>query len=211
MSKKLKFLAMMLTCILLSFNQVWCTAATYTWTCASGDQWQFSSDDTSPGNNTGTATLNEVTWSYNRGTAKYLGYLNKSVQLGAKNNVENPSLTCSAFSTYTITNVSVKASSYSGAHKVTISVGGDVVKSATATDSPTENPSAISTGTISKTGNVVISFSNGSRALYLQSISITYETGSTKTLVFADNLSPHLCLFIEPQESHKTNIGVASD
>ena len=35
--------------------------------------------------------------------------------------------------------------------------------------------------------------------------------GSTKTLVFADNLSPHLCLFIEPQESHKTNIGVASD
>ena len=180
----------MLTCILLNVNCMWSASTTYTWTCASGDQWQFSSNSASPGNNSGSATLNNVSWSNDRGTVLYLGYLNESVQLGARNNVENPTLTCSAFSTYTITNVSVKASSYGGAHKVTISVGGSVVKSATATDSPTSSPTAISTGSISKTGNVVISFSNGSRALYLQEISITYTSGgSTKTLHFLTHKS----------------------
>ena len=183
MSKKLKIFAMMLTCILLSINQVWGATATYTWTFSSGDQWQFSSNNASPGNNTGTATLNGVSWSYDRGTAVYLGTAQSSVHFGSSSGTENPTFTCSAFSSYTITGVSIKGSSYKGNHKVTISVGGNVVKTATSLPSPTSTPSAITTGTISKTGNVVISFSNGTRALYLQEISITYETGSTYTLV----------------------------
>ena len=187
MSKKLKFFAMVLTCILLSINQVWGATATYTWTFSSGDQWQFSSNNASPGNNTGTATLNGVSWSYDRGTAVYLGTAQSSVHFGSSSGTENPTFTCSAFSSYTITGVSIKGSSYKGNHKVTISVGGNVVKTATSLPSPTSTPSAITTGTISKTGNVVISFSNGTRALYLQEISITYETGSTYTLTFLEH------------------------
>ena len=172
---------MLISIIILTISQVWGASTTYTWTFESGDQWKFSSNNATPGNNTGTATLNSVNWSYDRGTAKYLGSGNSSIQFGSRNNVETPTFTCSAFASYTITNVSVKTSSYNGGHKVAISVGGDVVKSATATPSPTSTPTAISTGTISKTGNIVITFSNGYRALYLQEISVTYETGGGGT------------------------------
>ena len=195
-----RWFATIILLITLSIGQMW--AAKYTWTYASLDQWLFSSDNTSPGYSSGTATLNSVSWSYDRGTAKYLGGLNSSIQFGAKNNVENPSFTCSAFSSgYTITEVSVKASSYNGAHKATIKVGGNTVKSATATDSPTSTPTAITSGAISTSGNVDIIFSNGSRALYVQSFSITYcklptsltngtITSSTAHLSWSDTDSP---------------------
>lgn len=197
---KSRWLVTVILLTTLCINQMWGTK--YTWTYESPDQWLFSSDNTSPGNSSGTATLNSVSWSYDRGTAKYLGGLNSSIQFGAKNNVENPSFTCSAFcSGYTITEVSVKASSYNGAHKATIKVGGSTVKSATATGTPSSTPSAISSGAISTSGNVDIIFSNGSRALYVQSFSITYcklptsltngtITSSTARLSWSDTDSP---------------------
>ena len=163
-----KRLAMVLT-VLFTLGVGQALGTTWTWNSASGD---FGKD---PGTTTGTVTLNEKSWNYLRDQAGYLGWGNTSIQFGSKNNPENVTLSTSAFSSYTITNISVKASSYDGAHKLTIKVGGETVKSATSLPKPTENPTATSTGTISKKGDITLEFSNKNRALYIQSITITYE------------------------------------
>ena len=199
---KTRWLVTIILLITFAIGQM--LAAKYTWTYASGNQWLFSSDNKSPGKASGTATLNSVDWSYDRGTPRYLGTGNSSIQFGSNGNVETPTFTCSAYSSgYTITEVSVKTSSYNGKHKVAIKVGGSSVKSATATSTPTSSATAITSGAISTSGNVEIIFSStsGARALYVQSFSITYcklptsltngeITSSTAHLSWSDTDSP---------------------
>ncbi len=100
------------------------------------------------------------------------------IQIGAKNSVASGTLKTSAFSSYVIKEVKVKCSSYDAAHKIAISVGGTVVKSATATAKWT-TISEITTGTISGEGEIIITVSAGSRAFYLGGITVIYEEAAS--------------------------------
>ena len=141
---------------------------TWTWTAVSGDlgtQTPYS------------ATLNKKAWSVTRSSVIYTGYSDNCIQLGSKSGAETVTLTSNAFSG-TIKKVAVECSSYNGAHKVDITVGGTSYKSKVSTASWTTVGTVTGTGTSS--GAIVIKFTAGSRALYIKSISVTYAaSGST--------------------------------
>lgn len=59
-----------------------------------------------------------------------------------------------------------------GAHNITISVGGNTYLGKTATPSASDNTI---TGTGSSSGEIVICFTDGSRALYIKSITVVYN------------------------------------
>ena len=82
----------------------------------------------------------------------------------------------------TIKSVSFQGSSYNGAHKVSISVGATSYKSNQSTSSWTTVGTV--TGTGSSSGAITITINNGTRALYVKSISVTY----TPATVVVDKL-----------------------
>lgn len=141
---------------------------TWTWTAASGDlgtQTPYS------------ATLNKKAWSVTRSSVIYTGSSDNCIQLGSRSGAETVTLTSNAFSG-TIKKVAVECSSYKGAHKVDITVGGTSYKSGVSTAKWTTVGTVTGTGTSS--GEIVIKFTAGSRALYIKSISVTYAaSGST--------------------------------
>lgn len=141
---------------------------TWTWTAAPGDlgtQTPYS------------ATLNKKAWSVTRSSVIYTGSSDNCIQLGSKSGAETVTLTSNAFSG-TIKKVAVECSSYNGAHKVDITVGGTSYKSGVSTAKWTTVGTVTGTGTSS--GEIVIKFTAGSRALYIKSISVTYAaSGST--------------------------------
>ena len=141
---------------------------TVTWTATSG----------ALGTKIGSGTISTGTysWTYTR-TLKsgesYSGWTSNCIQLGKNGGVENLTLSTTAIPG-TIKEVSIECSSYNGNHKVAITVGGDTCLAATNTPSWT-TVSSKTTGTISKSGEIVISFTNGSRALYIKSLTVKYE------------------------------------
>ena len=140
---------------------------TWTWTAASGDL----------GTKTPySATLNNKAWSVTRSKVVYTGYSSSCIQLGSGSGAETVTLTSNAF-TGTIKSVSVECSSYNGAHKVDITVGGKSYATGVSTASWQKVGTVSGKGTSS--GEIVIKFNAGSKALYIKSISITYEVGST--------------------------------
>lgn len=145
-------------------------AETWTWTASSGALGS--------GIGSGTITANDISWTYKRtlvsGTS-YTGWTSNCIQLGKNGGVENLTLSTSDIPG-TITKVSVECSSYNNAHKVSISVGGTTYLSSTATAKWTTVSAKEGTGTSS--GEIVISFTGGSRALYIKSITVEYSTGS---------------------------------
>lgn len=90
-------------------------------------------------------------------------------------------LTTSAFSGKQISSVSISCASYKGAHKCSIKVGDKVVltKQSTSTWSSDENSAKpISVEKLSGSGDISISFTDGTRALYIKSISVSYTESS---------------------------------
>ena len=117
-------------------------------------------------------------WNYTRSLVKlnsgktdYLAFSDGYIQMGSKNALEN-----AVFSTSnipgTIKTVTVDCWSYNGAHNITISVGGNTYLDNIATPSASGNTK---TGTGSSSGEIVISFTDGSRALYIKSITVVYN------------------------------------
>ena len=139
---------------------------TWTWTAASGDL-----GTTTPYS----ATLNEKAWTVTRSKVVYTGFSSSCIQLGSSSGAETVTLTSNAFSG-TIKSVSVECSSYNAAHTVDITVGGTSYASGVSTAKWSTVGTVSGTGTSS--GEIVIKFNAGSRALYIKSISITYEGGS---------------------------------
>ena len=164
---------LLLLLLILCVGNAW--GDTYTWTAATGDQNLFGLATTVKGK----VILNGKTWSFTRTGANNLGFENSCVQFGKNGGVEEVVLSTNTIPG-TITNVSVTCASYNAKHTCKIEVGGTTVKTATATASGSANAAAISTGTISKTGEVKITFAKTSsaRAMYIKSISITYTPGS---------------------------------
>ena len=73
----------------------------------------------------------------------------------------------------TIKSVSIECSSHGGNHNVAISVGETSYLASTATASWTTVNAKSGTGTSS--GTITISFTGGSRALYIKSITVVYN------------------------------------
>jgi len=170
--KKLNVLTRMLLLVALlvgNVGSVW--GETATWTATNGGL----------GSSIGSGTFTDSqsnSWNYTRtlkSGSSFSGWTENCIQLGKKGGVENITLSTDAYSAYTISEVSVKCSSYNGAHKVSIKVGDTTYLTATNTSSWTTVSEKIGKG--SSSGEIVISFTDGSRALYIKSITVTYSTG----------------------------------
>ena len=151
-------------------GQTWGEDQTWTWNASSGAL----GDKIGSGN----FTSNDIEWNYTRtlisGTS-YTGWTSNCIQLGKNGGVENITLSTRNIPGI-IKKVSVECSSYSAAHKVAITVGGTTYLASTATSSWTTVSKKEGTGNSS--GEIVISFTDGSRALYIKSISVIYSTSS---------------------------------
>lgn len=115
----------------------------------------------------------------------YTGFSSSCIQLGKNGGVENITFSTSAIPG-TIKSVSVECASYSGAHNVSISVGGNEYLASTSTSSWTTVNAKTGTGTSS--GEITISFTDGTRALYIKSISVTYDDGQALSYTSYDVL-----------------------
>jgi hypothetical protein len=138
--------------------------------------WAATSGGLGSGIGSGTITDNGgYSWSYTRtlisGTS-YTGWTNNCIQLGKNGGVENLTLTTSAIPGI-IKSVAVECSSYNAAHKVSITVGEVTYLASTATSSWTTVGTATGTGTSS--GTITIAFTDGTRALYIKSITVVYD------------------------------------
>ena len=168
--KSMTILAILLT---LGVGQMWGTDVTTSWTATSGSLGSGVGSGTI--NTTVSGTSTTQSWSYTRtlssGTS-YTGWTSSCVQLGKDGGVEHLTLTTSNIPG-TIKSVAVECSSYKGNHNVSITVGGTTYLSSTATATWTTVSSKSGTGTSS--GTITISFSGGTRALYIRSITVVYE------------------------------------
>lgn len=153
---------------------VWGADITWTWTASSGALGTVKSYDASLTGSTSPSTPAENTkaWHVERSSVVYTGFSSSCIQFGSGSGAETVTLTSSAFSG-TIKSVYVVCSSYNNAHQVAISVGGTTYLSATNTAKWTTVSSKGGTGTSS--GDIQISFTPGSRALYIKSITVTYD------------------------------------
>lgn len=176
----------------IGVGNAWGADLTTSWTASSGGLGSGIGSGTIYTTTSGTSTTQS--WSYTRtlrsGTS-YTGWSSNCIQLGKSGGVENLTLSTSNIPG-TIKSVSVECSSYKGNHKVAITVGGTSYLASTATASWTTVNAKSGTGTSS--GEIVISFTDGTRALYIKSITVVYNNdggGSTKTLTLTDPVSSH--------------------
>ena len=169
---RLRLLLVML--LTLSVSAAWgATDVTVKWTASSGGLGS--------GIGSGTIKTGTFSWNYTRtlkSGSSYTGWTENCIQLGKNGGVENITFTTSAIPGK-IKSVSVECSSYNNAHKVSIKVGNTTYLSSTAT--PKWTTVSAKTGSGTSSGQIVISFTDGSRALYIKSISVTYEEAATCT------------------------------
>ena len=178
MSKKLKFLALILLGGLLGINQVWAVdpVATLTFTAAcggsgtdsEGNSWTISSDAL------------ESTYSSTQG-----------IHYGTNDAaVDHVNISTTAI-TSTVSQVVVQASRGGNTVSLSVSVGGTDFKcsGSTSVALTTTNTSYTFTGSASGTILVHLYKPGGSatkKAIYCKSVAVTHAAGSTKTLVLAD-------------------------
>ena len=152
---------------------VWGADVTTSWTASSGALGSGIGSGTI--NTTVSGTTTTHSWNYTRtlssGTS-YTGWTSNCIQLGKNGGVENLTLSTSNIPG-TIKSVSVECSSYQGKHNVAITVGSTTYLASTATPSWTTVGAKSGTGTSS--GTITISFTGGSRALYIKSITVVYN------------------------------------
>ena len=144
-------------------------ADTWTWTASTMEDLGTKT--------TAAVTLNGKDWTVTRDKVNYTNLTYGCIQLGKSKAPEQVTLTTSAFSGKQISSVSISCASYRGAHKCSIKVGDKVVltKQSTSTWSNDENSAKpISVEKLSGSGDISISFTDGTRALYIKSISVTY-------------------------------------
>ncbi len=192
MSKKLKFFAMMLTCILLNVNYVW----------AADDTWSHTFTSTGTVTITdGATTLNGKSWAIATTTGKgsptctsiVNGYAKAGWQFGSNksNYYSNVTLSTSAFSSYSVKSVSVIIRLNGNASTtVAVSQGATIIGSNTV-NTANEWHTLTAETTAGTSGNVSISITT-TQAFFINSISVTYAAGgSIKTLHFPSHKSGH--------------------
>ena len=185
MSKKLKFLVVMLASIITT-SQLMAADKTWTWTATSASDLGTSTvtNQSLSGIEGGSSVSKK--WDVTRVASPYTNSSLQSscIQIGKSGGAETLTLSSSDFSG-TIKSVAIECSSYKGNHSVAISVGGTSYLASTATATWTAVNSKSGTG--SKSGTITISFTKNSsaRAMYVKSITVVYNTDgvSGKTLL----------------------------
>ena len=195
---RLRLLLVMFLTLTVS-AEVWGADVTVTWTASSG----------ALGSNieSGTIKTGTFSWDYTRtlkSGSTYTGWSSDCIQLGKNGGVENITFTTSAIPG-TIKKVSIECASYQGKHNVAITVGGKSYLSSTATSSWTTVSAQSGSGTSS--GTIQISLTDGTRALYIKSISVTYEenSGSGGEIPEPDEPSEDACGWVEADISEITS------
>ena len=148
------------------------TRDSWSWTATSG-----ALGTTSPKQ----VTLNNKSWTVTRSSVVYTGWTSNCIQMGSSSGAETVTLTSNDFSGV-ITKVEVECSSYKSYHSISIKVGGSTYLASTATASWTTVSKKSGTGSAS--GEIEISFTpnnSSARAVYIKSISVTYETGGSSS------------------------------
>lgn len=138
--------------------------------------WTATSGALGSGIGSGTISTGSFEWNYTRSLISgdsYTGWSSNCIQLGKNGGVENITFSTSNIPG-TIKSVSIECASYNGAHNVSITVGGVSYLSSAATSSWTTVSAKSGTGASS--GEISISFTNGTRALYIKSITVVYES-----------------------------------
>ena len=141
--------------------------------------------------------MSNIEWAYSSST--YIAQNNGNIQIGSKNNPQTSNWTIqtpiSNFGqSIKITAISITAYTTATTATYDISVNGSSVKSGSlTTSSKTYSVSNLSI----TSGDIVITLkgSNNSKAMYLSSITVTYETGSTPTTLY---LGQEMELFWNP-------------
>ena len=173
--RKLKLFLSMLMLIAFSVGNVWAADVTTTWTATSGAFGSGIGSGTF--NTTVSGSSDTQEWSYARTLSSgvsYTGWTSNCIQLGKNGGVENLTLSTSNIPG-TIKSVAVECASYQGKHNVSITVGETAYLASTATSSWTTVGAKSGTGTSS--GTITISFTGGTRALYIKSITVVYNEG----------------------------------
>ena len=166
MRKLFEFRILLVLCLLaLGVNGVWAETYTHTWTATN--------------NGTGSVTLSSKSWTiaYTWEGESYFGYdATKGNQMGSgKKPARTITLSTSAFSSSRITSISVNASTASDATAtLSVTVGGESYINTSLTSSAQTYTKENGTST----GDIVLTISqpSTSKALYIKSISITYES-----------------------------------
>ena len=186
----LKLVSVLALVLTIGVGQIW--GDSYTWTLAAGDLGTTASPSTSVTKGSPSKTWSVAyTWSKN----KYMGNLDgtKGLQIGAApSSGNNRHVTSLVLSTSgisgTISNVTIYTS---GANSVSatigVSVGGTTFKNNGNNTASITNSNASYAFTGSASGTIAITWTQTStKALYIKSISVTYTTGSTYSIAYAD-------------------------
>lgn len=184
---------MLVIAIVVGGKVAWGEEHTVTWTGTSGALGS--------GIGSGTISTGTFSWSYTRtliSGSSYTGWTSNCIQLGKNGGVENITFRTSNIPG-TIKSVSVECSSYQAKHKVSISVGGTSYLASTPTASWTTVNTK--TGTGSSSGEIVIAFTGGTRAMYIKSITVVYETGVAVPYTVTFNAGTGSCDYPSIQES----------
>lgn len=123
---------------------------------------------------TGTISTGDFAWDYTRSPASYTGWQSNNIQLGKSGSPESVTFTTNNIQGI-IKSVSVDCASYNSAHKITITVGDVIYLEKADTPRWSNNSTGVITGTGTSSGEIKIEFTDGARAMYIKSISVTYE------------------------------------
>lgn len=178
MKKTIKQRFFLSLCLLMLFSlfgggKLSAAEQTWTWTASSGALGDATSAE---------VTLNEMAWTVTRSKVVHTGWTSNCIQLGSKSGAEAVTLSSDAFKGV-IKSVSVECSSYNGAHKCDITVGGVSVLSNQQTSSWT-TLGTITTSDITESGTIQIKFRSGRRALYIKRITVTYDDSGASSSAF---------------------------
>ena len=196
MKQKLLLKTMLLLCALIAgMSSAWATDKTVSWAATAANDFG-SAISTVNNSNTGTISTGSFSWDYTNtltylknNKSDYQAFSNGFIQIGSGNAYHSLTLSTSEIPG-TIKSVSVECSSASAKHKLTVTVGSTkyIDAQATASGAPTTTDDYTQTGTGTSSGTITISFTPGSGALYIKSISVTYEeaSGSTPSITAND-------------------------
>ena len=180
--KHLKLFFALFAMLALGVSNAWAAEETVSWTATTNSLG--SAISTVNGTATGTIKTGDFVWNYTRtltslksGKTDYVQMSNGYMQCGSSNAINSLKFQTSNIPG-TIKSVAVDCASYQGKHNISITVGGTTYLAKTAVPTWSSNNGGVKTGTGTSSGEIIISFTDGTRALYIKSITVVYEETS---------------------------------
>ena len=180
--KHLKLFFALFAMLALGVGNAWGAEETVSWTATTNSLGSAISKVN--GTATGTIKTGDFVWNYTRtltslksGKTDYVQMSNGYMQCGSSNAINSLKFQTSNIPG-TIKSVAVDCASYQGKHNISITVGGTTYLAKTAVPTWSSNKGGVKTGTGTSSGEIIISFTDGTRALYIKSITVVYEETS---------------------------------